>query len=234
MNEISFTTINHVARKNLGLSMNEYAVADLIYHLANNPKNPSQWCYASKQTIRTILDLSEKTVYLIINRLINLNLVEKHEETKYLRVTSKWYEEVVTVKITDGLYKLQDSTVKITVPIYDNNNYNNKEKYKRESKNSNLDDNTDLSNHTHISYLSNIPLEELGLLLERFSATKRQILSKADDLANYCRAKGKVYKNYHALLINALKRDFGEKTTEPETRAGYKEWHKPGDEFVKA
>ena len=37
---ITYTTILHQAREELGLSLNEYALADIIYHLQNNlPSN---------------------------------------------------------------------------------------------------------------------------------------------------------------------------------------------------
>lgn len=100
MQEISYTTINHDARKKLGLSMNEYAVVDLIYHLSNNPKNENNgWCYASKSVMADMLDIARQNIHNIIKRLLDKKLVEKHKETKYLRTTSLWYEAVVIITI---------------------------------------------------------------------------------------------------------------------------------------
>jgi hypothetical protein len=60
-----------------------------------------------------------------------------------------------------------------------------------------------------ISYLSDIPQEKLKELTETYEASTSQVKKKALDLVNYCAAKGKTYKNYHAFLENALSKDFG-------------------------
>lgn len=59
-----------------------------------------------------------------------------------------------------------------------------------------------------LSYLTNIPEQELKEFTERFDASIGAIKSKAEDLLNYCKSKGKVYKDYRAFLLNALKKDF--------------------------
>jgi hypothetical protein len=66
----------------------------------------------------------------------------------------------------------------------------------------------DRKENTSLSYLSNIPEADLKEFTERFDANARQIKSKAEDLLNYCKSKGKVYKDYQAFLLNALKKDF--------------------------
>lgn len=63
-----------------------------------------------------------------------------------------------------------------------------------------------------ISYLRNIPEEDLREFTFRFDASEYQIKSKAEDLENYCMAKSKKYSNYKAFLLNALKKDFKELT----------------------
>lgn len=62
-----------------------------------------------------------------------------------------------------------------------------------------------------VSYLSNIPAEDIKEFTARFNATEKEIKSKAEDLKLYCERKGKVYKNYKSFLLNALKRDFKER-----------------------
>ena len=57
-------------------------------------------------------------------------------------------------------------------------------------------------------YLTNIPVEDLEEFKKRFDAYESDIESKGESLALYCEAKGKKYKNYRALLLNALKKDF--------------------------
>jgi len=60
-----------------------------------------------------------------------------------------------------------------------------------------------------MSFLSEIPEKDLRELYEKYEASATQIKRKAEDLKNYCLAKGKVYKNYRAFLENALQKDFG-------------------------
>ena len=57
-------------------------------------------------------------------------------------------------------------------------------------------------------YLTNIPVDDLEEFKKRFDAYESDIESKGESLALYCEAKGKKYKNYRALLLNALKKDF--------------------------
>lgn len=51
-------------------------------------------------------------------------------------------------------------------------------------------------------------LEEMTL---KFKCTEPEVRTKANTLADYCRSKGKKYKNYKAFLSNALRKDFGER-----------------------
>jgi len=60
-----------------------------------------------------------------------------------------------------------------------------------------------------VSFLDNVPEQTLSELHEKYNASKEDIQGKANDLRNYCLAKGKVYKNYKAFLENALKKDYG-------------------------
>lgn len=69
-----------------------------------------------------------------------------------------------------------------------------------------------------LEYLKTLPEKDLKEFTYRFDATPKQIQSKAEDLLNYCQAKGKKYKNYRAFLINALKKDFKEMTEDERKR----------------
>lgn len=93
---VNFTTINHEARIKLGLSWHEYGLADLIYNLANNPKSSSPgWCYASKISLGQTLGFTERGVQKLVVKLIDAGLVERNEETKFLRTTNKWYKTAI-------------------------------------------------------------------------------------------------------------------------------------------
>ncbi len=145
----NFTIINHKARLALDLSLSEYCIADTIFCLSANPANKlGGWCYASKETLGRFLGLSKQSTHTIINSLIHLGLVEKNEETKYLKTTRYWYESVVIlkdsketlpiVKKLDSHSKetllaqpsLYEQNSKETLPnILDNNKDNNFEKF---------------------------------------------------------------------------------------------------------
>ncbi|MCO6358192.1 helix-turn-helix domain-containing protein [Roseivirga pacifica] len=95
---IKYTTINHEARLLLGLSSNQFAIADSIYKLSTNPKAKQRgWCNASKDALAEFLgDVSRRTVINYINTLQELGLVERNESnSKLLRTTEKWYDVVV-------------------------------------------------------------------------------------------------------------------------------------------
>lgn len=65
--------------------------------------------------------------------------------------------------------------------------------------------------HASISYLSNIPKEDMDGFLKRFVANEKEIKSKAEDLLLYCQSKRRTYSNYRSFLLNALKKDFKER-----------------------
>lgn len=133
MDKITYTTILHSARENLGITTNEYCVADIIYHLSNNPKSKIQgWCYASRQTIGKFIGVTKQSIFSTIKRLEKKNIIEKDDETKYLRTTEKWFNIVVinrlkhlgketipSVKKTDGVVKKTDGIGKETLPNID-------------------------------------------------------------------------------------------------------------------
>lgn len=60
-----------------------------------------------------------------------------------------------------------------------------------------------------MSFLESIPEGDIAALCKEYAATPEQIRKKGRDLVNYCKAKGKVYRDYRAFLSNALDRDFG-------------------------
>lgn len=63
--------------------------------------------------------------------------------------------------------------------------------------------------HARLEWLTQIPTQDLTELCEKYEASTSQVKRKAEELSNYCKAKGKLYKNYRAFLENALMRDFG-------------------------
>jgi len=97
--QLTYTLILHQIRKKLKLTLMEYCVADCIYHLSNNPDSKiTGWCYASKQTIGGMLGTTQQTIFDILKKLIGKGFIEKHQDTKHLRTTQRWYNNVVLIK----------------------------------------------------------------------------------------------------------------------------------------
>ena len=94
MSNLIYTNIQHIPRKKWGLSLNEYAIADMIYHLSNNPDY--KWCIMTKRDMAEEIGFSKNWILKLIERLIELWLVEKNPQTKHLRTTQLWYDEFVT------------------------------------------------------------------------------------------------------------------------------------------
>lgn len=68
-------------------------------------------------------------------------------------------------------------------------------------------------------YLKNIPEKDLDEWYQRFDCSKKALVSKGEQLFNYCKMHGKFYKDYKAMMLNALKKDFSERTQPPQARS---------------
>jgi len=109
---LTYTTIQHHFRKENGLSLNEYALCDMIYHLSTKPSSAVPgWCYMTKNSMGSELGITKQAVLNMIDRLISKSFLLKNEETKYLKTTENWYkvydlavgkETLPTVKKIDG------------------------------------------------------------------------------------------------------------------------------------
>lgn len=88
---ITYTSIIHKYRQQLGLSCHEYILLDIIYSLHTNPLSMiNGWCYAKKDTLAEYIGLSKRGVLLIIDKLIDKGFIIRDEETRYLKTTEKW------------------------------------------------------------------------------------------------------------------------------------------------
>lgn len=92
---MNFTGIYHAARKELGLSCNEYCVADMVSVYAANPDNPFPgWCFASRQTLADDLGVSKVSIVALVEKCIQAGVLEKNPANGNLRITRKFYEAV--------------------------------------------------------------------------------------------------------------------------------------------
>lgn len=112
---LTYTNINHLVRKQLGLSMNEYALCDMVYHLSVHPSGTG-WCYMSKQTMCEEFDLSKRAIQYMIERMIERGLLEKHAGTSHLRTTKEWSDtyllDPASAKIAPHVQKLHSDSAK--------------------------------------------------------------------------------------------------------------------------
>jgi len=89
-----YTNIQHAARKFLGLSPNEYCVADIIYKTQTHPEiGKDGWTNLSVHTIAESLDFSSGTIKKMLDKFAENGLLEfKDPDKKRLkRMLPKWY-----------------------------------------------------------------------------------------------------------------------------------------------
>lgn len=95
---VNYTTIAHPARIRMGLTNNDYCIADMVHQLSHQSNAMGGWCYASKETLGKYIGISKQSVHKILKKLITKGLIEKHPITSYLRSTPKWFGTVVAEK----------------------------------------------------------------------------------------------------------------------------------------
>lgn len=125
------------------------------------------------------------------------------QESKIERILKLFVKEQQIEQQTTTKYRL------ITIRNY--NTYqplNNKRTTNEQQMNTNNNNNNNNKKERSLSYLVNIPEEDLIAFKEK-GYDKSWVVSKGEDLYLYCESKGKTYKNYKALLTNALKKDYG-------------------------
>ncbi|MCG3651659.1 hypothetical protein L5F32_05160 [Aliarcobacter butzleri] len=95
-----YTTIKHNPRIKFDLSNNDYCIANAIYHLSNNPDSIFKgWYHGKVETLGKMFALSRSYTYNSITKLIDKKLVEKNEDSGFLRTTKLWWDEFVNFEI---------------------------------------------------------------------------------------------------------------------------------------
>jgi len=111
------------------LSILEYCVADYIYKLSNTAGNTKGgYCYMSKESIAKAFNISERTIYRIINRLRSKSVLEKDDNclkiinwsTKgnYYYIRHKLIEEIKTSKLIKAYNKEKDQGLVLSMEEY--------------------------------------------------------------------------------------------------------------------
>lgn len=153
--------------------------------------NSSDKFYFTNEQLGYMFSVSSQSISNSVSRLNNKKLIEvklsiksNGGQMRYVRLKEKLYLD----------YKKSYSPT-IRKVIGNNNKINNNK----------------INIYNTISYLENIPLEDIKEFVDKFNITEQQLKDKAEELANYCRYKGRVYKDYKAFLRNALSKEFGKR-----------------------
>lgn len=204
---LNYTTINHPAREGLGLSWLEYGLADLIYRLSNNPDSDyPNWCYASKETLASNLGITKQGLHKILNRLIFKGLVEKHPQTKHLKITIDWYE---TVEISSSKQSL------LGVNFVDKDSKQSllgdskQSLHKKESIEKEINNIIPLSSSPFKKFtsLEDLIEEDLVEIAEDYHVPLNFVRLELEKMTNWLGASGKKYKDYKKALRNWVLKD---------------------------
>jgi DNA-binding transcriptional regulator YhcF (GntR family) len=76
-------------------------------------------------------------------------------------------------------------------------------------------ENKEVKKETSAQYLLTVPKEDVEVFTSKYQCSEQQLRGKAEEMYNYCLAKGKKYSNYRALLSNAVRKDFGVRVVLP-------------------
>jgi len=93
MRKIHYVTINLKACIKLGLTADQYILCDTIYFLATlqDNKHPG-WCWAQRKYFQENFNIPIRTFSRTMSLLIELGLVEKHENKRWFKTTPKWID----------------------------------------------------------------------------------------------------------------------------------------------
>ena len=95
---LRYNTIQHGPRKKLGLTVTEYMICDIYYHLSCNPKNQDGWAFISRKRLADELELSKRHIIRLINKLIDMGLLMSCENGFKVKTTVYWYENVIKIQ----------------------------------------------------------------------------------------------------------------------------------------
>ena len=92
--EARYTVILHHPRKKLGMTINEYCLADTVHKLSGTRSMVPGWCYASKEHLAESLGFSRRSIHNMINSLKGKDILEVQQGTGYLRTTERWHDSI--------------------------------------------------------------------------------------------------------------------------------------------
>ncbi|WP_164970240.1 hypothetical protein [Halarcobacter ebronensis] len=82
------------------LSNNDYCIASAIFTLSHNPQSSFPgWYYGKIETLGKKFKLGRATTYRSIEKLIEKELIEKNNDTGFLRTTQLWWNEFESLRL---------------------------------------------------------------------------------------------------------------------------------------
>jgi hypothetical protein len=115
MKDWSFTTIKHAARKELGVSPNEYCVLDYVYQTQVHPKySRDGWCRTGIHVIAEYFGFSTGTVHKMIIRFVEKGLLEvDNADPRNKKTTPRYYDTAYL----DAVQKVNTSVQKVNSTV---------------------------------------------------------------------------------------------------------------------
>jgi len=146
----------------------------------------------------------ESGVVVITHWNVHNNVRETHEApTQFVQ------ESEGLLLSEEGVYRLQENYSSTTVELPQRLDEVRLDKIREgESK-------KEVKPLASLSYLINIPEDDISEFTKFFECSPKDVRIKAEGLHDYCKSKGKTYKDYKALLRGALRRDFGVREVRP-------------------
>jgi Mn-dependent DtxR family transcriptional regulator len=167
--------VNLSLMKDFNISFVEAGLLERIRYFAEFDPNGSGWCYVGKERLADELGLTRKTIYNMVNSLIDRGFIEKNDKG-WMKTDLEGVKNLHSVKFTQSVKNLHKDCVKIT-----HNNI--------------LEDNTNLSNSNNDSSMSvkiTHPEKELH--------SEKNTLPAKEQYWNGCRIGSKVPKRKHCIM----------------------------------
>lgn len=100
MADLTYTNIEEVARHELDISRDEYALCNYIQTWSAYPNNRRPgYCDRTKGQMAEFIGISDRGIMKMLDRMEAKDLVERHSPTLFLhRITEKWFNTVLTAK----------------------------------------------------------------------------------------------------------------------------------------
>ena len=155
-------------------------------------------CFPSYTNISRTSGVNRRTVIERIKKLEDLGFITKisgdYQNSNIYQIKVLGSESGLLGSAGDTLASAGD-TLGVVQEIPSNNNHLTITKNERSS----------------LSFLEDLDKETIKEMVANFKVDPAEVRTKANGLADYCRQKGKKYKDYKSLLRNALRKDFGER-----------------------